>query len=126
MLVDPLELVHICSMLEPELRGPGKASILKRCEAKWNAAREVPDLLSLLVSCTYSQSLLMPLVSGQPEGFRKCLGAGEGGASQTSSYFEGSCGVGKAYSSPMEPVQRRDHGPSPQRPGDLPVALPRI
>lgn len=123
MLVDSLELVHICSMLEPELWFPRRASIPKRFETKWIAAREVPDLLSLLDSCTYSQILPVLLAPCHPEGFRKCF---RKGGSQSSSYLGGSCWVGKAYSSPMEAVQRRNHRPASQRSGDLPVSPSRI
>lgn len=87
------------------------------------AVRKAPDLLLLLVSCTYSQCLPVLLALCHPEGFRKCF---RKGGPQIAATSRGNCGVGKAYSNLMEAVQRRNHRPTSQREGDLPVAPLRI
>lgn len=70
-----------------------------------------------------SQILLVLLAPHHPEGFRKCF---RKGGSPSSSYFRGSCRVGKAYSGPMQAFQSRNHRPISQRSGDFPMAPPRI
>lgn len=53
MLVDFLELVYICLMLELEFWFLRRVSILKRFEIKWIVVREVLDLFLLLDFCIY-------------------------------------------------------------------------
>lgn len=81
MLVDSLELVPICSMVEPQLWFPGKASILKRFEAKWNSSQGGPRP-ALTAGFLHFQSLPLLLVPCQPEGFRKCFRRGESSEQQ--------------------------------------------
>lgn len=102
---------------------PRKARILKRFEAKWNSSQGGPRT-ALIAS--FLHLLRVFLCCLFPANLRALQSALEGGKSQSCSYSKGSCGVGKAYSSPIEAVQRRNHGPISKRQGDLPVAPARM
>lgn len=74
MLVNSLELVHIiCSMLEPELWFPGRASLPKRFQAKWNKQQSgrpqtcsycwIPALTPSVFLCCLPPAILRALES---------------------------------------------------------------